>query len=73
MLVSIVPCGHQGEHTQCLKPFCFHFPSAHYPGDRMSHHNLYGATEAMISKGQSQAKTRVIIFLTVFLITGFFS
>ena len=39
----------------------------------MSHHNLYGATEAIIMRGQSQARTKVITFLTVFLITGFFS
>ena len=43
-------------------------------GERSTHHhNMYGATEAIIIKGQSQAKTRVIIFLTVFLASGFFS
>lgn len=38
-----------------------------------STHNLYGATEALIIRGQSQAKKRVILFLTVFVISGFFS
>lgn len=38
-----------------------------------STHNLYGATEALIIRGQSQARKRVIYFLTVFIISGFFS
>ena len=38
-----------------------------------STHNLYGGTEALIIRGQSQAKKRVILFLTVFVISGFFS
>ena len=38
----------------------------------MTHH-LYGATETLIIRGQSQAKKRVILFLTVFVVTGFFS
>ena len=38
-----------------------------------STHNLYGATEALIIRGQSQAKKRVILFLTVFVFSGFFS
>ncbi len=32
----------------------------------------YGAT-AMISQGQNQARKRVLLFLTAFVITGFFS
>lgn len=47
--------------------------SQYLSGEKLSHHNLYGATEAIIVRGQSQAKLRVIIFLTTFLISGFFS
>lgn len=40
--------------------------------NRMTHH-FYGATETLIIRGQSQAKKRVILFLTIFVVTGFFS
>ena len=33
----------------------------------------YGATEALIIRGHSKAKKRVLLFLTVFIISGFFS
>lgn len=33
----------------------------------------YGATQALIVKGQSKAKKRVFYFLTVFIVNGFFS
>lgn len=36
-------------------------------------HKTYGVTSNIIMQGQSQAKQRVFFFLTVFLISGFFS
>lgn len=35
--------------------------------------NSYGATNNLLSRGHSQAKHRVVLFLTVFVISGFFS
>jgi len=37
-----------------------------YPGS-----TFYGATEALIVRGHSQAKQRAVLFLTVFIATGF--
>ena len=47
--------------------------SCQYAEQNRATHNLYGATEALIIRGQSQAKKRVVLFLTVFVVTGFFS
>ena len=33
----------------------------------------YGAVDALIAESQSKARRRVVCFLTVFIITGFFS
>lgn len=45
----------------------------YYAEQNRKTHNLYGTAEALIIRGQSQAKRRVVLFLTVFVITGFFS
>ena len=44
------------------------FLSGEYPGSA-----FYGATEALIVRGHSQAKQRAVLFLTVFTISGFCS
>ena len=42
----------------------------HTPAEGNTSSSLYGATEAVIVRGHSQAKHRVFLFLTVFVITG---
>ena len=44
------------------------FLSGEYPGSA-----FYGATEALIVRGHSQAKRRAVLFLAVFTISGFCS
>ena len=64
-------------HTRCgLKytlsgaqgAFLSLFLSGEYPGSA-----FYGATEALIVRGHSQAKRRAVLFLAVFTISGFCS
>ena len=57
-------------YTLCCSwgAFLLLFLSGEYPGSA-----FYGATEALIVRGHSQAKRRAVLFLAVFTITGFCS
>ena len=52
---------------------CVHFPIFHCIDQVQDNYYSYGATRALISRGQSKARKRVTYFLTVFIINGFFS
>ena len=41
--------------------------------EQNQHTQNYGTTKTIIAKGESMARKRVVSFLTVFIITGFFS
>lgn len=73
MMLSLLSLVIHADDVICILPIkCILMLSLSLEQNR-STHNLYGATEALIIRGQSQAKKRVILFLTVFVFSGFFS
>ena len=60
----------QGKIINAHLPILVHHSCTCHHSEQNETTPLYGATQAMILEGQKDAKKRVLLFLTVFSITG---